>query len=64
MPDEFPRRMQLGDLERREEEWTSKTVLVGRGVCPWCGWGPMATEAGARGYCPVPSCAGPILAVL
>jgi hypothetical protein len=60
----YPRRMTLGDLERREEEWARFTVTVGRGTCPWCGFTPVVAEPGSRGYCPSPACARPILAVL
>lgn len=55
-----PRRMEVILLERHVG--SRRTVLVGEGRCPWCGWGPMRAEVPASGFCP--ACSAPIFAVL
>ena len=62
--EEFPRRMEIEIVEIHRAERGSFVVRIGTGTCPWCGWGAMRAELGGRGFCPVPTCAGPILAVL
>ena len=61
MSDEVPQRMKLRDLQWLEEEWARFRVLAGVGTCPHCGFEPVRSEAGFRGFCP--SCSGPVLAV-
>ena len=55
--------MPLGDVVEHATEAGRVVARVGVGTCPHCGYEGLA-EAGGRLYCPVPTCAGPVLAVL
>lgn len=59
---EEPLRMEVELLERHVG--ARRVVLVGEGHCPHCGWGWMRAEVPGRGFCPVPTCAKPVFAVL
>jgi hypothetical protein len=59
-----PRLMPLSDVVEYRAEAGYVAARVGEGDCPWGCGNHGAAEAGKRGFCPNPFCAGPVLGVI